>query len=96
MDNNKTNKPTGSGASSAPASDKFFDKPTAINLPKGGADGKFQANLSYGSAVHRIYLSIGPTRAVLRILTTAGELSWMTPCLNRSREKVRLLWPTEH
>ena len=63
--NNKTNEPIGYGAASAPASDNFFIKPPAINLPKGGGamrgvDGKFQVNPSSGLSTQSIPIFTSP------------------------------------
>ena len=67
VDNNNTNKPTGSDASQGSASDDFFVKPPAINLPKGGGairgvDEKFQVNPSNGSASQSIPIYSSPGR----------------------------------
>ena len=96
MDNNKTNKPTGSGAASAPASDNFFVKPPAINLPKGGGairgvDEKFQVIPSNGSAAQSIPLFIGLPWRVLPTLTTVRQLVRTASFLNLSLETVGLL-----
>lgn len=67
MDNNNTNKPTGSDSGNGSAPDDFFVKPPAINLPKGGGairgvDEKFQVNPSNGSASQSIPIFASPGR----------------------------------